>query len=81
MRDPETGRVTVTIEAPFENFPSGDDVRDLAQYNDFLERHIRRDPAQYFWVHRRFKTAPAGEGDRYAGIKRRRSRRKRKANP
>jgi KDO2-lipid IV(A) lauroyltransferase len=81
MRDAGTGKVNVTIEAPFENFPSGDDVRDLAQYNDFLECHIRRDPAQYFWVHRRFKTAPAGEGDRYAGIKRRRSRRKRKANP
>lgn len=79
MRDPETGRVHVTIEAPFEDFPSGDDVRDLAQYNDFLERHIRRDPAQYFWVHQRFKTAPEGEADRYAGIKRRRSRRKRKA--
>jgi len=79
MRDAETGKVHVTIEAPFEHFPSGDDMRDLAQYNDFLERHIRRDPAQYFWVHRRFKTAPDGEGDRYAGIGRRRSRRKRKA--
>jgi len=78
LRDPETGRVRVVIEAPFEDFPSGDEVRDLARFNAFLERHIRRDPAQYFWVHRRFKTAPPGEPDRYPGIRRRRSRRRRR---
>ncbi|MEE4303751.1 MAG: lipid A biosynthesis lauroyl acyltransferase [Wenzhouxiangella sp.] len=78
MRDPETGRVTVTIEAPFEGFPSGDDEQDLARFNAFLERHIRRDPAQYFWVHRRFKTAPAGEDDRYPGIRASRNRRRKK---
>jgi len=79
LRDPDTGRVRVIIEAPFEHFPSGDDQRDLGHFNAFLERHIRRDPAQYFWVHRRFKSAPEGEADRYAGIRRRRSRRRRKA--
>ncbi len=78
LRDSDTGRVRVVIEAPFENFPSGDDQYDLTRFNAFLERHIRRDPAQYFWVHRRFKTAPPGEGDRYQGIRRRRSRRRRR---
>lgn len=78
LRDTETGRVTVHIEPPFENFPSGDDAQDLARFNAFLERYIRRDPAQYFWVHRRFKTAPPGEPDRYPGIRRRRSRRRRR---
>ena len=78
MRDAGSGRVRVVIEPPFENFPSGDDAHDLARFNAFLERHIRRDPAQYFWVHRRFKTAPEGEGDRYEGIRRRRSRRRRR---
>jgi KDO2-lipid IV(A) lauroyltransferase len=78
MRDADSGRVRVVIEPPFENFPSGDDAHDLARFNAFLERHIRRDPAQYFWVHRRFKTAPEGEGDRYEGIRRRRSRRRRR---
>lgn len=77
LRDADSGRVRVVIEAPFENFPSGDDVYDLERFNAFLERQIRRDPAQYFWVHRRFKTAPPGEPDRYAGIRRRRSRRRR----
>lgn len=78
FRDPDSGRIRVVIEAPFENFPSGDDADDLARFNAFLERWIRADPAQYFWVHRRFKTAPAGEGDRYPGIRRRRSRRRRR---
>lgn len=78
VRDDDSGRVRVIIEPPFENFPSGDDAHDLSRFNAFLERQIRKDPAQYFWVHRRFKTAPPGEPDRYAGIRRRRSRRRRK---
>jgi KDO2-lipid IV(A) lauroyltransferase len=28
-----------------------------------LERAVRRRPAQYLWVHRRFKTRPPGEAD------------------
>ncbi|NBB93893.1 MAG: hypothetical protein GVY32_12085 [Gammaproteobacteria bacterium] len=77
LRDAATGRVRVVIEAPFEDFPSGDRARGLACYNAFLEKHIRQDPAQYFWVHRRFKTTPEGEPDRYPGIRRRRSKRRR----
>jgi KDO2-lipid IV(A) lauroyltransferase len=78
LRDPETGRVKVIIEPAFENFPSGDDAHDLARFNAFLERQIRLDPAQYFWVHRRFKSTPEGEEDRYRGIRRRRSQRRRR---
>lgn len=78
LRDAESGRVRVIIEPPFEDFPSGDDEQDLARFNAFLERHIRHDPAQYFWVHRRFKTAPPGEPERYPGIRRRRSRRRKR---
>ncbi len=71
LRDADSGRVRVIIEAAFDDFPSGDDVHDLTRFNAFLERHIRRDPAQYFWVHRRFKTAPLGEAERYPGLSRR----------
>lgn len=77
LRDAASGRVRVIIEAPFESFPSGDDVQDLTRFNAFLERHIRRDPAQYFWVHRRFKTVPPGDAERYPGL----ARRKRPAGP
>jgi KDO2-lipid IV(A) lauroyltransferase len=67
LKNPETGRVRVHVEAGFEPFPSGDDVADLSRYNAFLERHVRAAPAQYWWLHRRFKSAPDGS-DRYAGI-------------
>ncbi len=66
-KHPDTGRVRVTLEAPFAAFPSGDPEADLAHFNAFLERHVREQPAQYWWLHRRFKTAPPGTPDRYAG--------------
>ncbi len=66
VKDEKTGRVTVHIEAAFNDFP-GDDARsDLARFNAFLERYVRMAPAQYWWLHRRFKTAPPGDPDRYA---------------
>lgn len=66
VKDPGSGRVRVHIEPALDPFPSGDDAADLARFNAFLERHVRAAPAQYWWLHRRFKTAPDG-GDRYAG--------------
>jgi KDO2-lipid IV(A) lauroyltransferase len=29
--------------------------------NAFLEMEILRSPAQYYWLHKRFKTRPPGE--------------------
>jgi KDO2-lipid IV(A) lauroyltransferase len=66
VKDPETGRVCVTVEAALEPFPSDDPAADLTTFNAFLERHVRRSPSQYWWLHRRFKTAPPGTPDRYA---------------
>jgi KDO2-lipid IV(A) lauroyltransferase len=67
IKDPDSGRVRVHFEAAFDAFPSGDDAADLARFNAFVERHVRAAPAQYWWLHRRFKSAPDGS-DRYAGI-------------
>lgn len=56
----------VTFDAPIENFPSGDAVRDATQMNAAVERAVRRSPAQYMWTYKRFKTRPPGERDLYA---------------
>ncbi len=43
-----------------EHWPSDDPVADAAAMNRFIEGQIRRMPAQYLWVHKRFKTRPEG---------------------
>ena len=48
----------VRYEAPWSDFPSDDPVADAARMNRWIESEIRRNPAQYLWVHRRFKTRP-----------------------
>ncbi|MEN1729129.1 MAG: lipid A biosynthesis lauroyl acyltransferase [Pseudomonadota bacterium] len=66
LKNPDTGQVTVHMLPAFDHFPSDDPAADLRRYNAFLEDHIRRQPAQYWWLHRRFKSVPEGEVDRYA---------------
>jgi len=46
-------------------FPSEDALADTAAMNRWIESEIRKDPAQYLWVHKRFKTRPAGEASLY----------------
>ena len=50
---------------PWTDFPSDDALADTAAMNRWIESEIRANPAQYLWVHRRFKTRPAGEASRY----------------
>ena len=61
----EGGRYEVQIEPVLENFPSGDDVADTQRWSDWLEESIRRQPEDYFWLHKRFKTRPEGEKKLY----------------
>ena len=55
----------VRYEPPWADFPSDDPVADSARMNRWIETEIRRNPAQYLWVHRRFKTRPPGEPSLY----------------
>ena len=55
------GRYRIRIEPAWEAWPSGDPVADAAHYMRELEAVVREHPEQYLWVHRRFKTRPAGE--------------------
>ena len=57
--------VVVEIEPILENYPSGDDSADTRRWSDWLEARVRAHPADYFWLHKRFKTHPPGEPDRY----------------
>lgn len=55
----------ITFFPPLDNFPSGDALADTTRMNAEIEKAARRWPAQYFWVHKRFKTRPEGEVDFY----------------
>lgn len=49
----------------WENFPSGDLAADTRRMNAFIEDRVREMPEQYYWLHKRFKTRPAGEARFY----------------
>lgn len=51
---------------PVPVIPSGDPAQDAATYNALIERFARQRPADYFWMHRRFKTRPDGEASPYS---------------
>jgi KDO2-lipid IV(A) lauroyltransferase len=63
---PVTTRMTrsgyeVRVLPAWEGFPSDDSVADTARMNRHLQDYIDGMPDQYYWVHKRFKTRPAGE--------------------
>ncbi len=51
--------------SPVDGLPSGDATEDAAIVNAALEQAIRKAPAQYLWLHKRFKTQPDGEQKLY----------------
>ena len=53
------------VGAAWENFPTDDAEADTRRMNAFIEDEIRKLPAQYYWVHKRFKTRPPGEAGFY----------------
>ena len=61
----EEQRYVLTFAEPFALVRSGDDEGDVlantAQFTAAIERYARAYPDQWLWVHRRWKTRPAGE--------------------
>lgn len=49
----------------WKNFPSDDVASDTRRMNAFIEERVNEAPAQYYWLHRRFKTRPPGEKSFY----------------
>lgn len=56
----------VSFLEPWSDFPSADALADTTRMNRWIEERIRADPAQYLWVHKRFKTRPPGAPSFYS---------------
>ena len=55
----------VVVYPAWQDFPTDDAQVDTATMNQRLEAFINSMPAQYFWVHKRFKTRPPGLTELY----------------
>ncbi len=54
-----TGIYDVKVLPPLENFPGAqNDEAATARLSHDIETWVKPDPAQYYWVHRRYKTRP-----------------------
>lgn len=67
--DADRKRFVLKIDAPLQIERTGDeeeDVRRLTQqYTHVVEDYVRRYTDQWLWIHRRWKTRPAGESEIY----------------
>ena len=50
---------------PWTDWPTDDALADTRRLNEWIEAAVRANPAQYLWVHKRFKTRPKGEPGLY----------------
>ena len=65
-RLPDDNGYQITILPALDNFPGPDVKEDTRRINQIIEHAVRMAPAQYLWVHRRFKTRPNGEAQIYS---------------
>ncbi len=61
LRSDQPWRYDIRLSEPLADFPSADEHADTARISARIENMVRKAPAQYLWVHRRFKTRPEGE--------------------
>lgn len=55
----------LVILPALENFPCGNQVDDASSVNHAIETMVRKNPEQYVWIHKRFKTQPEGKTSIY----------------
>lgn len=55
----------VEVGQAWDSYPTDDVEADTRRMNAWIEEAVRSMPEQYYWVHRRFKTRPAGEPPLY----------------
>jgi len=63
--NPDRKGYTCNISAPLPNFPTDNVEADTARLNKYIEELVRARPAEYYWVHKRFKHRPPGEPSLY----------------
>ena len=63
--NPDRKGYTCHISKPLPDFPSDDVEKDTACLNQYIEELVRARPAEYYWVHKRFKHRPEGEPSFY----------------
>ncbi|RZA37347.1 MAG: LpxL/LpxP family Kdo(2)-lipid IV(A) lauroyl/palmitoleoyl acyltransferase [Lysobacteraceae bacterium] len=61
----DDGGYTLRLAPAFADFPSKDATADTARVMAAIEAMVRAVPAQYLWIHRRFKRQPDGRGTLY----------------
>lgn len=61
IRRSEGGGYDLYLEPALDNYPAGDLKADTQQINDIIEGWVRKNPEQYLWIHRRFRTRPSTE--------------------
>lgn len=59
------GSYTLEVSPAFEDFPSKDAAFDTTRVMGAIEAMARKAPAQYLWVHKRFKRRPPGMASPY----------------
>ena len=60
-RKPDNSGYEIHFSPVLEDYPSGDDEEDGRIINHWVEAAIRKQPDQYLWLHKRFKTPLPGK--------------------
>jgi KDO2-lipid IV(A) lauroyltransferase len=67
--DGEKRKYVLRFERALELIRTGEEQADVvantARFTSVIEEHVRRNPEQWLWVHRRWKTRPEGEKGLY----------------
>ena len=61
----ESGRYLVELYPALEDIPGESPEKEAERLNLMVERHVRKAPEQYYWIHRRFKRRPPPHDDPY----------------